>query len=56
MQDNIIMSYPLGIPRRECLMVLSEFLFFVLFFRRQGFQMIIFDRQAGPLQNFNDSF
>ena len=26
-----------------------------LFFRRQGFRMIIFDRQAGPLQNFNRS-
>ena len=35
-------------------MVLSEFLFF-LFFRRQGFRMITFDRQAGPLQNFNRS-
>ena len=30
------------------------FLFFV-FFRRQGFRMITFDRQAGPLQNFNRS-
>ena len=49
----------LGIPRWECLMVLSEFfylfLFFFLFFRRQGFQMITFDCQAGPLQNFNRS-
>ena len=42
-------------------MVLSEFilLFFILFFlffrRRQGFQMITFDRQAGPLQNLNRS-
>ena len=38
-------------------MVLSEFfIFFIfLFFRRQGFQMITFDRQAGPLQNFNRS-
>ena len=26
-----------------------------LFFRRQGFRMITFDRQAGPLQNFNRS-
>ena len=43
----------LGIPRRECLMVLSEFLF--IFIRRQGFWMIIFDRQAGPFQNFNRS-
>ena len=30
-------------------------IFFLLFFRRQGFRMIIFDRQAGPLQNFNRS-
>ena len=29
--------------------------FFFLLFRRQGFRMIIFDRQAGPLQNFNRS-
>ena len=29
------------------------FFFFFLFFRRQGFRMITFDRQAGPLQNFN---
>ena len=31
------------------------FFFFLLLFRRQGFRMIIFDRQAGPLQNFNRS-
>ena len=31
------------------------FYFFFLFFRRQGFRMIIFDRQAGSLQNFNRS-
>ena len=31
-------------------------LIFFLFFRRQGFRMIIFDRQAGPLQNFNRSY
>ena len=30
-------------------------IFFFLFFRRQGFRMITFDRQAGPLQNFNRS-
>ena len=38
-------------------MGLSEFFFsfFFLFFRRQGFRMITFDRQAGPLQNFNRS-
>ena len=28
---------------------------FFLFFRRQGFRMITFDRQAGPLQYFNRS-
>ena len=30
-------------------------IFFFLFFRRQGFRMITFDRQAGPLQNLNRS-
>ena len=31
--------------------------YFILFFffRRQGFRMITFDRQAGPLHNFNRS-
>ena len=29
--------------------------FYFFFFRRQGFRMITFDRQAGPLQNFNRS-
>ena len=28
---------------------------YFLFFRRHGFRMITFDRQAGPLQNFNRS-
>ena len=28
---------------------------FFFLFRRQGFRMIIFDRQAEPLQNFNRS-
>ena len=27
----------------------------IYFFRRQGFRMITFDRQAGPLQNLNRS-
>ena len=41
-------------------MVLSEFFFYIyfiffFFFRLQGFRMITFDRQAGPLQNFNRS-
>ena len=33
------------------------FIYFYIFFffRRQGFRMITFDRQAGPLQNFNRS-
>ena len=31
------------------------YFFFVFFFRRQGFRMITFDRQAGPLQNLNRS-
>ena len=31
------------------------YFYFFLFFRRQGFRMITFDRQAGPLQNFNRS-
>ena len=35
---------------------LSEFIYiYFLFFRHQGFRMIIFDRQAGPFQNFNRS-
>ena len=29
--------------------------FFFFFFRRQGFRMITFDRQAGPLHNLNRS-
>ena len=36
-------------------MVLSDFFDFFFFFRRQGFRMITFDRQAGPLQNLNRS-
>ena len=31
------------------------FIFLFVFFRRQGFRMITFDRQAGPLQNLNRS-
>ena len=30
-------------------------IFLFSFFRRQGLRMITFDRQAGPLQNFNRS-
>ena len=36
-------------------MALSELFFIFFFFRRQGFRMITFDRQAGPLQNLNRS-
>ena len=39
-------------------MVLSEFFFFFFFFYSSAakvFRMIIFDRQAGPLHNFNRS-
>ena len=37
------------------LFIFFFFIFIFLFFRRQGFRMITFDRQAGPLQNFNRS-
>ena len=48
------------IRHSRLLVVLSEFylfyfILFFLFFRRQGFRMITFHRQAGPLQNFNRS-
>ena len=32
-----------------------NFFIYFFFFRRQGFRMITFDRQTGPLQNFNRS-
>ena len=61
-KSNVIIWLLLGIPRQECLMVLSELLFYLfiyfscfLFFRRQGFWMITFDRQAGPFQNFGQA-
>ena len=41
---------PYGFVRIFCF-----YLIFFFFFRRQGFRMITFDRQAGPLQNFNRS-
>ena len=41
------MTLLLGIPHRECLMVLSDF-----FLRRYGFWMITFERQEGSFQNF----
>ena len=47
-----IPGFPPGMPYG---FVRIFFFFFFLFFRRQGFRMITFDRQAGPLQNFNRS-
>ena len=41
----------LGIPG----MPYDFYFIYLLFFRHQGFRMITFDRQAGPLQNFNRS-
>ena len=35
--------------------IIFYFFLFFFFFRHQGFRMITFDRQAGPLQNFNRS-
>ena len=46
------------LPAGNALWFCQNFFFFFLFFfffRRQGFRMITFDRQAGPLQNFNRS-
>ena len=43
------------LPAGNALWVCQNFFFFFLFFRRQGFRMITFDRQVGPLQNFNRS-
>ena len=36
-------------------MFIYFYFYFFLFFRRQSFRMIVFDRQAGPFQNFNRS-
>ena len=36
-------------------MYVHNYFFIFLFFRLQGFRMMTFDRQAGPLQNFNRS-
>ena len=50
----VIISYlATGTITQLCLYMLVQPSF--LFFRHQGFRMIIFDRQAGPLQNFNRS-
>ena len=47
-----IPGFPPGMPYG----IVKIFIFFYFFlFRRQGFRMITFDRQAGPLQNFNRS-
>ena len=42
------------LPAGNALWFCQNFLFF-FFFCRQGFRMITFDRQAGPLQNLNRS-
>ena len=47
--------HPAGNALWVCQNFLFFFIFIFLFFRRQGFRMITFDRQAGPLQNFNRS-
>ena len=52
LRDSVIRHSRL--PTGNALWFCQNFLFF-LFFRRQGFRMITFDRQAGPLQNFNRS-
>ena len=49
-----IPGFPPGMPY-GFVRIFFFFFFFFLFFRRQGFRMITFDRQAGPLQNFNRS-
>ena len=51
----IIRHSPPGMPCGFVRIFLFYFFLFFLFFRRQGFRMITFDRQAGPLQNFNRS-
>ena len=42
------------LPAGNALWFCQNFFIF-LFFRRQGFRMITFDRQSGPLKNFNRS-
>ena len=48
-----IPGFPPGMPYG--FVRINFFFLFFFFFRRQGFRMITFDRQAGPLQNFNRS-
>ena len=48
---DIIMHSPPGMPYG-----FGRFLIFCLFFRRQGFQMITFERQDGLLRNFCQSW
>ena len=45
-----IPGFPPGMPYG-----FVRIIFYFFLFRRQGFRMITFDRQAGPLQNFNRS-
>ena len=55
MTDSILLGIPGGKPGMPYGFVrIFIYLFiFYFFFRRQGFRMITFDRQAGPLQNLN---
>ena len=50
-----IPGFPPGMPYGFVRIFYFFYLFIFLLFRRQGFRMITFDRQAGPLQNFNQS-
>ena len=50
----LIRHSPPGMPYGFVRIFIFNFLIF-LFFHHQGFRMITFDRQAGPLQNFNRS-
>ena len=52
---GIFYRLPAGNALWFCQNFFFFFFFFFLFFRRQGFRMITFDRQTGPLQNFNRS-
>ena len=50
----VIRHFPPGMPYGFVRIFIFYFIFFI-FFRRQGFRIISFERQAGPLQNFNRS-
>ena len=54
-KDSSVFIRLLGIPGFPPGMPYGFVRIFFFFFRRQGFRMITFDRQARPLQNFNRS-